>query len=257
MQEEYQNPSLQNQAQDRQVPLDVGSGVPAGSQSNVNPNGEKKGLVSKILSVFEVGLFEIIFVTVTLCLFFFILNYFNLISLSQIYPRELGWLPHRPYSYSTYPVYRKTPSVSPIPNSFQPPALAKIPISKSLLENPIVYEWLGDVKGTLVKKTDRPFTITDAQGHVRKQIEQTFTLSDGKGHTITITDRMPSGDIFNTLFYMGNKDNGPANVPFYAKPIPLSSIPIGSTLEGRFFIFTHGKNASDTLIGSNFTVLSK
>ncbi|MCL4353050.1 hypothetical protein M1615_01095 [Patescibacteria group bacterium] len=101
MQEEYQNPSLQNQAQDRQVPLDVGSGVPAGSQSNVNPNGEKKGLVSKILSVFEVGLFEIVFVAVTLCLFFFILNYFNLIRLWQIYPKELGFLPHRPYQSQT------------------------------------------------------------------------------------------------------------------------------------------------------------
>ena len=249
MQEEYQNPGFQGQAPDRQAPLDVGSGVPVGSQSDVNSNGEKKGLVSKILSVFEVGLFEIVFVSVTLCLFFFVLNYFNLIRLWQIYPGQLGFLPHRPYSYSAS-VYRKTPSLSPAPNSFQPPTLAKIPISKSLLENPIVYEWLGDVKGTLVKKTEHPFTITDAQGHVRKQVEQTFTLSDGKGHTITITDKTATGDIFNTLFYLQGKNNN-------AIPASLSAIPIGSVLRGRFFVFKGLGKAPDIPVGSNFTVLSK
>ena len=61
-------------------------------------NQKKKGFPGRLLFFSKVRLFEIVFVGVTVCLFFFILNYFNIISLSQIYPRQLGFLPHRPFS---------------------------------------------------------------------------------------------------------------------------------------------------------------
>lgn len=45
--------------------------------------------------VLQIGLFEIFFVIVAIVLFFGILNFFNIISLSTIYPKQLGWLPHK------------------------------------------------------------------------------------------------------------------------------------------------------------------
>lgn len=48
--------------------------------------GNKKGL-----------LFGLIFVGIVLILLFGTLNYFNVLRLSELFPNQLGWLPHRPY----------------------------------------------------------------------------------------------------------------------------------------------------------------
>ena len=103
---------------------------------------------------------------------------------------------------------------------------SKLPISLALLTNPIVYEWRGSVNGKLTKKD-----------------EHTFTLVDDKGNSITITDKMPSGEVFKTMFFeqisQGKQQES-----------SLSTIPIGSTLMGDFFIFRGGPN---TPVGSLFS----
>ena len=48
----------------------------------------------KSLMLLEVGFLEIGFVVLVLLVFFGILNYFNILSLSSLYPSKLGWLPH-------------------------------------------------------------------------------------------------------------------------------------------------------------------
>lgn len=100
---------------------------------------------------------------------------------------------------------------------------SKLPISLALLTNPIVYEWRGSVKGKITKKD-----------------EHTFTLIDDQGNSITIADKMPSGDIFKPMFF--DKSN-------IRKQIYLKDIPVGNVLLGDFFIFKGGPN---TPVGSSF-----
>lgn len=103
---------------------------------------------------------------------------------------------------------------------------SKLPISLSLLTNPIVYEWRGSVEGRLIDKK-----------------EHFFTLTNDSGKSITITDIAPTGDIFKTVYYEKTK--------LKWKEISLNDIPIGSNLLGDFFIFKGGKN---TPVGSSFKV---
>lgn len=53
----------------------------------------KKGIAS--LALLEVGLFELGFVVVIIAVILGVLNYFNVISLNQLYPNQLGWLPQQ------------------------------------------------------------------------------------------------------------------------------------------------------------------
>lgn len=56
-------------------------------------DGQKKGVAS--LALLEVGLLELGFVALVIGLILFVLNYFNVISLNQLYPNQLGWLPQQ------------------------------------------------------------------------------------------------------------------------------------------------------------------
>lgn len=55
----------------------------------------KKQNRKKRLAFLEVGLFEISFVLIIIIVLFGILNYFNILSLSTLYPNQLGFLPHK------------------------------------------------------------------------------------------------------------------------------------------------------------------
>jgi len=47
------------------------------------------------LAFLKVGVFEIGFVIIVLLLLFGILNYFNILSVSDVLPKQLGWLPRK------------------------------------------------------------------------------------------------------------------------------------------------------------------
>lgn len=55
----------------------------------------------KTLFFLKLGLFEILGVAGFIIVFFLFLNFFNILSLSQIYPQKLSFLPHLPYSNLT------------------------------------------------------------------------------------------------------------------------------------------------------------
>lgn len=59
-----------------------------------NPVGKKNNL--KGIAFLEVGIVEVLLVILILVLFFGLLNYFNIVSLSKVYPQQFGWLPHLP-----------------------------------------------------------------------------------------------------------------------------------------------------------------
>lgn len=123
--------------------------------------------------------------------------------------------PATPQKISSPVVTKPTPTIDE----------SKLPISLSLLTNPVIYQWRGDVKGKLTKKEEHNFTITNDQGQ-----------------SITITDLLATGDKWNTLFF--DKSNYRLE-----NKIPLSAIPLGSFLTGEFYIFKGGPN---TPVGSMF-----
>src|SRR3989344_5808415 len=59
-------------------------------QSNAQNDSQEIKYASKLLT-FELSLFFLILIIVLATL-----NYFNILSLSQIFPTQLGWLPHQP-----------------------------------------------------------------------------------------------------------------------------------------------------------------
>ncbi len=52
----------------------------------------------KRLAFLEVGMFEASFILIIIIVLFGVLNYFNILSLSAIYPNQLGFLPHQTIS---------------------------------------------------------------------------------------------------------------------------------------------------------------
>lgn len=117
-----------------------------------------------------------------------------------------------------------------VPSITQPLPLkideSKLPISLPLLLNPIVYEWRGSVQGRLTEKK-----------------ENYFTLTDPNGNSITINDKVPSGEVFKAVFYEKTESKW--------KEVSLKDVPLGSNLLGDFFIF---KGAKNTPVGSSFKV---
>jgi predicted PurR-regulated permease PerM len=55
----------------------------------------KKQNEKKRLTFLEIVLFEISFVLIIVIVVFGALNYFNILSLSTLYPNQLSWLPHQ------------------------------------------------------------------------------------------------------------------------------------------------------------------
>lgn len=87
---------------DGQIPNPPNAGqtqqTPSGglTSSPIPPNEKPEGNHSPVSNDTRKGLlFEIIFVVVFLVIFFGILNYFNILRLSEIFPNYLGFLPRR------------------------------------------------------------------------------------------------------------------------------------------------------------------
>lgn len=70
---------------------------------------------SKNPYLFKTGVFEIVFVLLAIAIFFSILNYFNILSLSQLYPKYFEFLPHRPFSNTAQNANVNTPKLTSIP----------------------------------------------------------------------------------------------------------------------------------------------
>ena len=65
---------------------------------NLPQNPKEKKSLLKVIPFLQVGIFEVLFVGVVLVLLFGILNYFNILSLSALYPKQLGFLPQNQVS---------------------------------------------------------------------------------------------------------------------------------------------------------------
>lgn len=68
------------------------------------PVPEKKGLHA--LAFLKVGIIEFFLVAIVLILLFGTLNYFNILSISGVFPKQLSWLPHQ--------IIKQNPVPSPV-----------------------------------------------------------------------------------------------------------------------------------------------
>ena len=84
-----------------QNPQEKRSQAPDGTWQSPVSNGTGKSWL-KVFAFLEVGIFEIFFVGVVLILLFGTLNYFNILSLSALYP-QLGFLPQNQVSPTISP----------------------------------------------------------------------------------------------------------------------------------------------------------
>lgn len=85
------DPNLPNQ-QTSQTPM-KSQGVEDQQQKKTSP---------KSLALLKVGMIEIFFFGIVIILFFGLLNYFNILPLSKIFPNQLGFLPQRQQSGRIY-----------------------------------------------------------------------------------------------------------------------------------------------------------
>lgn len=64
-------------------------------QQSPAPNGAGKPHPLTALALLEIGLFEVGFVIMGSLILFAIVNYFNILPMSEVFPKYLGWLPRR------------------------------------------------------------------------------------------------------------------------------------------------------------------
>src|SRR5476651_1410717 len=76
------------------APSDIKYQPPVKGYSYSSPEVVQEEVVKKKKSIFYTLGLELLGLTFLFFIFLVILNYFNILSLSQIYPDQLGWLPH-------------------------------------------------------------------------------------------------------------------------------------------------------------------
>ena len=97
--------------------------IPSGTfQQPTEPEREVNKHHLKSLALLKIGLSEFIFVAILLVLFFAILNYFNILPISKIFPSQLGWLPQKEVPSGTS---QQASNVTPPPTILPTPDLTQ------------------------------------------------------------------------------------------------------------------------------------
>ena len=94
------------------APSDIKYQPPIKGFSYSSPEVAQEEIVKKKKSIFFALGFEFLGLAVLFFVFLAVLNYFNILSLSQIYPNQLGFLPHR--INSTQQKNKQTEGTAPV-----------------------------------------------------------------------------------------------------------------------------------------------
>lgn len=100
----------------------------------------------------------------------------------------------------------------------------ELPISLSLLKNPIIYQWRGTVKGTLVAKDEDSITIRDEQGN-------------------SIVIHLPVLPAGEKLDFIVKRQGGETTL------LPLENIPLNASVQSEFIV---PQDNEDILVGTDF-----
>jgi len=157
------------------------------------------------LAFLEIGLFEVFFVTIVLFLLFGILNYFNVLSVSDVFPKQLGWLPRLTHKINVSSTSSLISICKPFPQNY-----GKTNCQKA------VEVALSDTKGEIKKITVGILQINPA---VEKNLkipknQKAWIISNKLAKSIT----SKKGEVFNSLLMQIPLDG---KVEIYRTPINL------------------------------------
>lgn len=178
------------------------------TNTNQLPSQEPKK--NALLEKVEFGVGGILLGVGTFLLMLFVLNYFNIVSLSQVFPNQLDWLPHRPAAQGvpsgTLPTSQgealQSQSASPTPIQSgptpTPPLVANLETCNVTKEgNPLVVDVqtlpngtiVGDFRGNINKTTFNSQRTEASIELISQKGEQThtFNLKDEEGLVYDVT----------------------------------------------------------------------
>lgn len=176
----------------------------------------------KRLAFFEVGLFEASFVLIIIIVLFGLLNYFNILSLSKLYPNTFGFLPHKVTSSNlnkpntTVPMSTKNPQQVLEDYTKYAKNLDKPTYNSDLKQTVASAIFVGINKNNLEvetsegKKTfviDSNTTFESLVANSNANATNGGTLSKEQTYTLdTFTNEVPKGS-FLQIFYTTNGAN--------------------------------------------------
>ncbi len=171
----------------------------------------KKQNRKKKFALLEIGLFEISFVLIIIIVLFGLLNYFNILSLSTLYPNQLGFLPHQQITGKQLPkVLEPTPEPAQTNNVF---AISDIPsYTLTIIDKNALISYINDfniwgrsynekANETILKKII--FRLSNTEGRINQLIQE------------------PDGTPMFSSEYSSNQDT--LDISIYINPKELAS----------------------------------
>ncbi|MCL6096529.1 MAG: hypothetical protein M1444_02480 [Patescibacteria group bacterium] len=140
----------------------------------------------KRLATLEVGLFEISFVLIIIIVLFGLLNYFNILSLSTLYPNTFGFLPHKAFNSTPLPNAQLANSPSPTPiQTHDVSAVSDIPeYTLTITDQKLLISYLNatHIWSKTFNQLARPITLTRINFHLANTEGnmKMFTNAQGK-----------------------------------------------------------------------------
>lgn len=110
------------------------------------------------LAFLEVGVFEIFFVVIILAIFFGVMNYFNILPISQIWPKQLGFLPHRESLKQNNTAIKQSNNITIAPSLVDTAKQTLLSFLPTILSQPIIPS--PDVKLTQDKGIKETFSTS-------------------------------------------------------------------------------------------------
>lgn len=190
----------------------------------------------KRLAFLEVGVFEASFVLIIIIVLFGILNYFNILSLSAIYPNQLGFLPHRTISSN----FNKPNTNSLMPTKNPQQASADYTKNAKNLDGPT---YNSDLKQTVVNAIFTGFNQnileTEAFGGKMTFVTDSNTifqsLTANPGSNATNGGILDSGQIYNTPDTFANQvPKGSLLQIFYTEGQSLKAVKVNYVPHYKF-----------------------
>lgn len=187
----------------------------------VEQPAEKKQNV--LLQEFEFGVGGVLLGIGTFLLMLFVLNYFNIVSLSLVFPKYFGFLPHRPVAQGVPSgtlqnfTQREAPtgaSPTPIQSAPTPTPILPIPLSSPLVQGVSLYYRLSGVVEEVQAQEngDLSIKLRSSDGIIYPQSfvlssTQTIVSKKGKGLGGVALSDIKEGDKLELVYTVDLKTN--------------------------------------------------
>ena len=198
------------------------------------------------LAFLEIGVFEIGFAAVILLLLFGILNYFNILSVSDAFPNQLGWLPRQETKLASQGQALQIPT----PTNFTSAAFQyDVEKAKTLLTQ-------------YIKDTIKPEFLSD-----KIEIKQGLSI-DGRTEDIKYefgSMFATNGASFSANFHFKENENIPNDYIIFIQPpnltVSIATVSLANSMLSSYFtnpyVISECKTAGNTSYCENFQILAE